>query len=63
MMMPHPIAAILREDWDPIGIADEPMAQDASHDHASPIEVLIADDTVPYDLAGLLRSFERDVTG
>ena len=63
MMSSNSIVAILREDWDPIGIADVPLAQDEYHDYASRIASLIADGITPHDLAGLLLNFERDLMG
>lgn len=63
MMTSNSIVAILREDWDPIGIADEPIVQDEYRDYASRIVALIEDGITPHDLAGLLISFERDMMG
>jgi hypothetical protein len=57
------IRPLLLRDWDPIGVADEPRAQDEYDAYAPKVARMIADGTAASDVAAYLLSIERDRMG
>ena len=57
------IEKILLHDWDPIGIAHEPRAQDEYRNYALEIATLFERGGNSRDMAELLLKIERDMMG
>jgi hypothetical protein len=59
----HDIRAVLLTDWDPIGIADEPRAQDEYDVYIGPILRLLAGPEARVRVSDYLMMIERERMG
>ena len=57
------IRSVLRLEWDPIGVRDEPRAQDEYDMYAPKIAALLDGGARASDVAGHLLAIERDRMG
>ena len=57
------VRAILLAEWDPIGVADEPAAQDEYDSYAPGVVTLLADHATGRVLADHLLNIERERMG
>jgi hypothetical protein len=63
MPSPHAIRTLLLSDWDPIGITDEPRAQDEYDGFVSPIRRLLIGPEARARVSDYLLMVEREHMG